>query len=116
MQCKESRRGIFLTACDGWMTLLNIRSECFCSIFRFCVSFALYCDFRTESNFPMKERMDLPEDNILLEPSNILDMTSEENLEHYFGILSLRVILVFEVNSLNSSNVTVLSLFSNSKD
>ena len=32
-----SRRVIFLTAGNGWMTLLNIRTECFRSIFRFCV-------------------------------------------------------------------------------
>ena len=43
-------------------------------------------------NFPMKDLMDLPKDNGLLEPSNIIDMTSEENLEHYCGIVSLRVI------------------------
>ena len=46
-------------------------------------------------NFPMKDWMDLPKDNGLLEPQNIIDMTSEENLEHYRGIASLRVILVF---------------------
>ena len=54
--------------------------------------------------------MDLRRDNGLLEPSNLINMTSEENLEHYCGIVSLRVILVFQVNSFNSSNVTVLLL------
>ena len=40
--------------------------------------------------------MDLPEDNGLLEPSNIIDMTNEESLKHYFGIVSVRIILVFK--------------------
>ena len=46
-------------------------------------------------NFPMKDWMDLPNDNGLLEPLNFIDMTSEANLEHYCDIVSMRVILIF---------------------
>ena len=52
-----SRRVIFLTACDGWMTLLNIRTECFRSMFRFCVYNLLNIVILELKvlNFPMKD-------------------------------------------------------------